>query len=677
MATTNTPSNGGSVGNLLPGMVIGSYLSNGDGRVMPQPVLSKPSELKLVHVPLKIDERNEMGSIDTVSQPEVSSNSVDILLGPKGSNQVNIQSEGQGNATRTSQESSINFRINNDEPPRVWAKETKLGQSSGISGSTNLQNSANVRETSSFILTKPKQFNVKETALFARTKPQTSSNTFTDRSPTSRGQSENVKAKEVKIPAGIKSHKINGDVQENPSLTFTKTNDSNTRGTEVHIGIKPQNSNVMRTISVSGSSPHNINVRTLAPPGGSPPNQQVSPPVSFQGEVRGHFTLFAPPPAFQDSSTSSSTSSPPSATALPSLRPVSPRSMLTGSAGGPHFRFSPSLTRRRPCRLQTVPEAPSSGQDENYSKEGSESGLEEEEEEDEGNPVPSNRDASQLFTSVVNFKLDRDGADAACGGHVQEDGTRAWDARRERPGSTSPSRRRRSQESNVLQTELRLQPLVSEDLATNEADQSNLNSPKPWPQGVSYSPPELRESDISELPPPDLEPEARSPPDLTSAQPEVGLVVEGGEGYDRRRRQSYRISAISDDGFRAWTQNERRNSAENGHVANGSGDPYVGVNGNDDDDVPYMEKLKNVASRLKLSTRRPSVQAWRERVVGKPAGTWKNVSGSGGKKKSSLQDFGDVVDESDSSQWAEDRLDRVNEALSWIRRELVSYSIFT
>ena len=129
------------------------------------------------------------------------------------------------------------------------------------------------------------------------------------------------------------------------------------------------------------------------------------------------------------------------------------------------------------------------------------------------------------------------------------------------------------------------------------------------------------------------------------------------EYSDSQRRASSRISAISEDGFRTWVR--------------GSHLPPSSVNS--EHERSYMDQLKTVAGRLNLSTRRPSVQAWRERVIDCPPGSKRAFAGTG--RKHSLEDFGDVDDESEAGEWSCERRERINDALGWLQRELVCMGV--
>ncbi len=81
-----------------------------------------------------------------------------------------------------------------------------------------------------------------------------------------------------------------------------------------------------------------------------------------------------------------------------------------------------------------------------------------------------------------------------------------------------------------------------------------------------------------------------------------------------------------------------------------------------DNDTTGMDKLKKETHRLKLETRRASYTAWKETVVEKPY-LWRHRIAH------------EVVHSSLADDWSNERINRVNEALTWIKHELVSLSI--
>lgn len=88
-------------------------------------------------------------------------------------------------------------------------------------------------------------------------------------------------------------------------------------------------------------------------------------------------------------------------------------------------------------------------------------------------------------------------------------------------------------------------------------------------------------------------------------------------------------------------------------------------NGNEDEIESDLETLKNKANQLKLKTRRPSYVTW----------TSQCLINSGSLIKPRLDSVPvEIIDNvnTDTDDWSEERKDKINEALSWIRNQLVS-----
>lgn len=79
-------------------------------------------------------------------------------------------------------------------------------------------------------------------------------------------------------------------------------------------------------------------------------------------------------------------------------------------------------------------------------------------------------------------------------------------------------------------------------------------------------------------------------------------------------------------------------------------------NDTDPDPDPDMAQLMETTTRLRLKTRRPSILAWRAKYIEKP-------------KLLTHEDLenGEPVDD----RFTEERKDRINQAIEWLRNELV------
>ena len=125
-----------------------------------------------------------------------------------------------------------------------------------------------------------------------------------------------------------------------------------------------------------------------------------------------------------------------------------------------------------------------------------------------------------------------------------------------------------------------------------------------------------------------------------------------------------RTSIHLDDWWKTWTMGRQRKSHPND---------------DDNHDTSGLEKVKVITSKMNLSSRRPSTLAWKEKYLDKPPFLWNHVAGKPpilSPSGSSDTEFHEEQTVSSSSEWTDERVDKINEAISWIRTELVSTAMF-
>ena len=125
-----------------------------------------------------------------------------------------------------------------------------------------------------------------------------------------------------------------------------------------------------------------------------------------------------------------------------------------------------------------------------------------------------------------------------------------------------------------------------------------------------------------------------------------------------------RTSIHLDDWWKTWTMGRQRKSQPKD---------------DDNHDTSDLEKVKVITSKMNLSSRRPSTLAWKEKYLDKPPFLWNHVAGKPPILSPSGSDT-ELHEEqtvSGSSEWTDERVEKINEAISWIRTELVSIAIFS
>lgn len=101
----------------------------------------------------------------------------------------------------------------------------------------------------------------------------------------------------------------------------------------------------------------------------------------------------------------------------------------------------------------------------------------------------------------------------------------------------------------------------------------------------------------------------------------------------------------------------------------------------EDEEVAGLNELKKMTTRLRLSTRRPSIMQWRENLTNFQQ-NMALVKQAGLESDDSGEDEGDddVDRKSDDSEILTDdqeRRKKVDDAIAWIRQELVSILIYS
>ena len=126
--------------------------------------------------------------------------------------------------------------------------------------------------------------------------------------------------------------------------------------------------------------------------------------------------------------------------------------------------------------------------------------------------------------------------------------------------------------------------------------------------------------------------------------------------------EDVRTSIHLDDWWRTWTMGRQRKSQPN----------------DDNHDTSDLEKVKVITSNMNLSSRRPSILAWKEKYLDKPPFLWNHVAGKPPilSPSSSDTELHQEQRVTCSSEWTDERVEKINEAISWIRTELVSTAIF-
>ena len=127
--------------------------------------------------------------------------------------------------------------------------------------------------------------------------------------------------------------------------------------------------------------------------------------------------------------------------------------------------------------------------------------------------------------------------------------------------------------------------------------------------------------------------------------------------------EDVRTSIHLDDWWKTWTMGRQRKSQPN----------------DDNHETSDLEKVKVITSNMNLSSRRPSILAWKEKYLDKPPFLWNHVAGKPPILSPSSSDTELHQEQivSSSSEWTDERVEKINEAISWIRTELVSTAIFS
>ena len=81
-----------------------------------------------------------------------------------------------------------------------------------------------------------------------------------------------------------------------------------------------------------------------------------------------------------------------------------------------------------------------------------------------------------------------------------------------------------------------------------------------------------------------------------------------------------------------------------------------------------------MTSRMNLQSRRPSVMEWKEKYLDKPPFLWNRVAGKPPLLSPSESKPEHILEQNDkdSNELTDERIEKINEAISWIRTELVS-----
>ena len=115
-----------------------------------------------------------------------------------------------------------------------------------------------------------------------------------------------------------------------------------------------------------------------------------------------------------------------------------------------------------------------------------------------------------------------------------------------------------------------------------------------------------------------------------------------------------RISINLDDWWQTWTMGRQRSQPDDNH------------------DTSDLEKVKVITSRMNLSSRRPSTLEWKEKYMDKPPFLWNYVAGKPPVLSPSSSETEVITQhKAKCSDWTDERVEKVNEAISWIRTELV------
>ena len=96
----------------------------------------------------------------------------------------------------------------------------------------------------------------------------------------------------------------------------------------------------------------------------------------------------------------------------------------------------------------------------------------------------------------------------------------------------------------------------------------------------------------------------------------------------------------------------------------------------EDEEVAGLNELKKMTTRLRLSTRRPSIMQWRENLTNfqQNAGLLRQNGGSGGMIDHDTDDESDNrSDDSDELSDDRERRKKIDNDIAWIKKELVSY----
>ena len=118
------------------------------------------------------------------------------------------------------------------------------------------------------------------------------------------------------------------------------------------------------------------------------------------------------------------------------------------------------------------------------------------------------------------------------------------------------------------------------------------------------------------------------------------------------------LSINLDDWWQTWTMGRQRKSQAD----------------DDNHGTSDLEKVKVITGRMNLSSRRPSTLEWKEKYLDKPPFLWNHVAGKPPilSPSSSDTDLHTAEIVNGPSEWTEERVEKINEAISWIRTELVS-----
>ena len=120
-----------------------------------------------------------------------------------------------------------------------------------------------------------------------------------------------------------------------------------------------------------------------------------------------------------------------------------------------------------------------------------------------------------------------------------------------------------------------------------------------------------------------------------------------------------RTSIHLDEWWQTWTLGSQRKSHESGNSL----------------DTSDLEKVKMITNKMNLIYRRPSTLEWKEKYLDQPPCLWNNATGRPPVLKTTDAHeqfpFHPHAD-TNNSDWTQDRIVKINDAISWIRTELVS-----